>query len=84
VTVYAVAENQTDEVTASDPTFDGVEVTARTWGVLTRVGRNLLDDAVVSIAEHLAQKFGYAIADKQDQAGFNGTGTGAPTTTSPA
>jgi hypothetical protein len=36
VTVYAVAENQTDEVTDSDPTFDGVEVTARTWGVLTR------------------------------------------------
>jgi HK97 family phage major capsid protein len=75
VTVYAVAENQTDEVTASDPTFDGVEVTARTWGVLTTVGRNLLDDAVVSIADHVAQKFGYGIADKQDQAGFNGTGT---------
>jgi HK97 family phage major capsid protein len=75
VTVYAVAENQTDEVTESEPTFDGVEVTARTWGVLTRVGRNLLDDAVISVGEHVGQKFGYGIADKQDVAGFNGTGT---------
>jgi HK97 family phage major capsid protein len=75
VTVYAVAENQTDEVTESEPTFDGVEVTARTWGVLTRVGRNLLDDAVISVGEHVSQKFGYGIADKQDVCGFNGTGT---------
>ncbi len=75
VTVYAVAENQTDDVTDSDPTFDGIEVTARTWGVLTKVGRNLIDDAVISIADHISQKFGYALADKQDQAGFNGDGT---------
>lgn len=77
VTVYAVAENQTDEVTESEPTMDGVEVTARTWGVLTRVGRNLVEDAVINVAEHVAQKFGYAIADKADTAGFNGTGTSA-------
>jgi HK97 family phage major capsid protein len=75
VTVYAVAENQTDDVTESEPTFDGVEITARTWGVLTKVGRNLLDDAVINVAEHLAQKFGYAVADKTDTCGFNGTGT---------
>lgn len=77
VTVYAVAENQTDEVTDSDPGFDGVEVTARTWGALTKVGRNLIDDAVINVAEHVAQKIGYAMADKQDTAGFNGTGTAA-------
>lgn len=77
VTVYAVAENQTEEVPESEPTMDGVEVTARTWGALTRIGRNLLDDAVINIAEHVAQKIGYAMADKQDMAGFNGTGTSA-------
>lgn len=77
VTVYAVAENQTDEVTESEPTMDGIELIARTWGSLIRVGRNLIDDAVISIGEHVAQKVGYATADKQDQCGFNGTGTSA-------
>lgn len=75
VTVYAVAELQTDEVTDSDPTFDGVEIIARTWGASTRIGRNLLDDAVINVAEHVVQKIGYAVADKQDQTGFLGDGS---------
>jgi HK97 family phage major capsid protein len=75
VTVYAVSEYQTADVTASEPTFGGVELIARTWGGTTIITNNLLDDAVVSLAEYVGQKFGYAHADKQDQAGFNGDGT---------
>ncbi len=75
VTVYAVSENQTAEVTDSDPSFDGVELTARTWGLLTKVSRNLSDDAVINIGEYLSRKFGWAIADKTDRAGFNGDAT---------
>jgi HK97 family phage major capsid protein len=75
ITVYALGENQTAEVTESEPTFGSFEMAARTWGSLTRISRNLADDAVISIAEHLSQKIGYAHADKQDQAGFNGDGT---------
>jgi HK97 family phage major capsid protein len=75
VTVYAVAENMTDDITESEPTLGGVEVIARTWGALVKAGNNLLDDAVVSVGEYIGRKVGYAHADKQDQAGFNGDGT---------
>lgn len=75
VTVYPVSENQTSEVTESEPTTDGVELTAKTWGLLTRVSRNLNDDAVINLGEYLSRKFGYAVADAQDGAGFNGDGT---------
>jgi HK97 family phage major capsid protein len=75
VTVYAVAEDMTADVTESAPTFGGVELIARTWGALVRVGRNLADDAVINIAEYLSRKIGYGVADKQDLAGFTGDGT---------
>jgi len=74
VTIYAVSEDMASDVTASEPTFGSVEVIAKTWGALTRVSRNLADDAVIGIAEHVAQKIGYAEADKSDECGFNGTG----------
>lgn len=75
ITVYALGENQSTEVTESEPTFGSFEMAAKTWGSLTRISRNLADDAVISIAEHLSQKIGYAHADKQDQCGFNGDGS---------
>lgn len=73
VTAYAVGESQ--EITASDPTFSPVNLVARKWGTLTRVPSELNDDSVIAIADMLATSIARAHALKADQAGFLGDGT---------
>jgi len=75
ITAYAVGENLASAITASDQTYGGVEITAKTWAARTLVAMNLADDAIVRIGERLARDFAYAFADKEDEAGFNGDGT---------
>lgn len=68
----------TDENTApteSQPTFDAVTLRPRTLASFTLIPRNLADDAVVDLASIVARKMALAMATKEDQAGFNGTGT---------
>ena len=73
VTAYFVGEATAP--TASNMTFDSVNLTTKKLGLLTRITTELAEDAVVSIADLVANEFGYAIADKQDECGFNGDGT---------
>ena len=73
VTAYAVGESQ--EITASDPTFSPVNLVARKWATLTRVPSELNDDAVISIADMLATSMARAHALKADQSGFLGDGS---------
>jgi HK97 family phage major capsid protein len=75
VTVYAVGENPTSDVTASDPTFGNVEIVAKQWMGMCKVTRNLIADAVIDIAAYVAEKFGWSYAKKQDDAVFIGDGT---------
>lgn len=72
VIAYAVGESQ--EITASDPTFSPVNLVARKWGTLTRVPTELNDDSVIAIADMLATSMARAHALKADQAGFLGDG----------
>ena len=74
VVAYAVGESE--EITASDPTFSPVNLVARKWATLTRVPSELNDDAVIAIADMLATSMARAHALKADQAGFLGDGTG--------
>lgn len=73
VTAYFVGE--TDEITASDKTWDQVELTAKKLGALTRMSTDLSEDAIINIADDLAQEMAYAFSKKEDECGLDGDGT---------
>lgn len=73
VTVYFVGEATAP--TASNITFDSVNLIAKKAGALTQITGELAEDAVVSVADLVAEEFGYGFADKQDECLFNGDGT---------
>lgn len=60
-------------ITASTPAFNQVTLTARNLVALTKVSRNLANDAAVDIANMLADLMAYAFATAEDQALFLGT-----------
>ena len=63
------------EITASDATLGGAELMARKLSALVKVSSELDDDAVIEIGDMITQSMAYAMADKIDEAGFNGDGT---------
>lgn len=75
VTAYFVGENV--EITASDKSWDQVQLTAKKLAALTRLSREYAEDAVINVAEDLASEMAYAFAEKEDDCFFNGTGTSA-------
>lgn len=75
VTSYWVGE--TDEITASDADLGAAELVAKKLACLTKVSSELDEDAVVEVGDMLTQSMAYSMADKMDEAGFNGDGTSA-------
>lgn len=73
VTAYWTGEGS--EITASDPTLGEAELMARKLAALTKISSELDEDAVVSIGDMVTTSMAYAMADKIDEAGFNGDGT---------
>lgn len=73
LTAYFVGENS--EVTASDKGWDQVELTARKIACLSKFSSELSDDAVISIADDLANEMAYAFASTEDDCGFLGNGS---------
>ncbi len=73
LTAYAVTEAQ--QITDSDATMNQVSLTAKKWGTLTRISSELSEDAIIAVADFLANEIAYAHAVKEDQAGFLGDGT---------
>lgn len=63
------------EVTASDATFDNVELSAKIWGVANRVPNSLLEDSIIDLADAMAVEVAQAFAEAFDNAGFIGDGT---------
>lgn len=74
VTAYFVGE--TDAITASDKSWNQVELTAKKLGALTRMSTDLSEDAIINIADDLAQEMAWAFAAKEDACGIDGDGTG--------
>ena len=64
-------------VTESDPVWDNVTLTAKKCGILTRMSTELAEDAIVNLADTLADDFAQALASKEDNCGFIGDGTAA-------
>ena len=73
LTARPVGENV--EVTASDVTFDNVELTAKIWGVANRTPNSLLEDSVIDLADAMAVETAQAFSEAFDSAGFIGDGT---------
>ncbi len=72
VTAYYAGEGAA--ITASDKEWDSVELVARKVAALVKYSTELAEDAIISIGDDLAAEIAYAFADKEDEAGWNGTG----------
>ena len=73
VTAYFVGEE--DSGTESDKSWDNVQLNARKLMALTRMSSEYAEDAVIDVAEDLANEMAYAFAEKEDDCLFNGDGT---------
>lgn len=70
VTAYWVKEAAT--ITASNPTYDLVELVAKKLAALCIMSSEISEDSAINIADQLAFEIGYAFALAEDQAGFIG------------
>lgn len=75
LTAYPVGEG--DAITESTKSWDWVTLVAKKWGVLSTVTTELNEDAVINVGDDLSGEIAYAFANKEDDCGFNGTGTSA-------
>jgi HK97 family phage major capsid protein len=73
--VTAYWPGEADEITASDAGLGAAELVARKLACLTKVSTELDEDSVVDIAEMITTSMAYSMADKVDEALFNGDGT---------
>jgi HK97 family phage major capsid protein len=73
ITAYFIGE--TDAITASDKSWNQVELTAKKLGALTRMSSELSEDAVINMADDLAVEMAYAFAQKEDECFIDGDGT---------
>jgi len=62
-------------ITESDPTFNNVTLTARKAGIVTRVSSELAEDAVINLADYVANDQAYAFAVLEDTVLVDGAGT---------
>jgi HK97 family phage major capsid protein len=75
LTAYPRGENQA--ATESHQQWGNVEMTARSWDVLTRISNELSEDAVINLADDIANDGARAFATAEDNACINGDGTSA-------
>lgn len=73
LTAYPVGEGV--EITESEQSWGNVEMTARKWGVLTRISTELNEDALINLADDLANDGALAFATAEDNACIDGDGT---------
>ena len=73
LTARPVGENV--EVSASDVTFDNVELNAKIWGVANRTPNSLLEDSVINLADTMAVETAQSFSEAFDNSGFIGDGT---------
>jgi HK97 family phage major capsid protein len=73
LTAYFAGDN--DSMTASDKAWDSVGLTARKLYALCKYSSELNEDAIINIGDDLTDEIAYAFANKEDECGFNGTGT---------
>lgn len=73
--VTATFTGEATDLTESDPSWNRVNLVAKKVGVLTKVSSELAEDAIINIADLVADEMGQAFALLEDQVGFTGDGT---------
>ena len=73
LTPYFVGENT--EITESSQGWTNVELRAKKLACLAKYSSELSEDAVISLADDLANDMGMAFAEYEDRCGFIGDGT---------
>lgn len=73
LTAYFVAE--AGSITASDGTWDNVELVAKKLAVLARYSSEVNQDSIIDFGNTMADEIAYAFAQKEDDCGFNGDGS---------
>jgi HK97 family phage major capsid protein len=67
--------NEADALTASDKSWDRIELTAKKLYAFARYSNELSEDAVINLGDDLAGEIAYAFALKEDQCGWIGDGS---------
>lgn len=67
--------NENTALTASEVTFNQVTLTAHKLGRICLMSTEIADDAIINMADWLAEHFAYSFALKEDETGFTGDGT---------
>lgn len=75
ITAYFVGENE--EGTESDPTWDQIGLVAKKVMALTRISSEVNEDAVISMADKVAQEIARAFSTLEDTCGFTAVGAQA-------
>ncbi len=75
VTIYPIGENPAAAITQSQPSWSQVRLTAKKCGGLTLMSTEVAEDAVIDMADWLANEAAYAFSLFEDQCGFIGDGT---------
>lgn len=73
LSAYFVGEGASG--TESDAGWDNVSLVAKKLMVLTRMSSEVAEDAIIDLADQMAQEIAYAFAIKEDTVGFTGDGT---------
>lgn len=63
----------------SDDAFSQVSIGAYKLGTLIKVSNELLNDSVFNLEQYISKEFARRIGSKEEDAFFNGNGTGKPT-----
>ena len=74
-TAYFVGEGTT--VSESEPSYANVQLVAKKLAVGTRMSSEVVEDALVSLADAVATEFATSLAYKTDLCGWVGDGTGS-------
>lgn len=73
LTAYPMGEGAS--FTESDQDWGSIGLTARKWGVLTKISSELSEDTLISLADDLAVDIALAFATAEDTACIDGDGT---------
>lgn len=66
-------------ITESDDAFSQVAIGAYKLGTLIKVSNELLNDSVFNLEQYISKEFARRIGNKEEDAFFNGDGSGKPT-----
>lgn len=72
---YFIGEGSS--ITESEPTYSNVNLTAKKLAVACRMSSEVVEDALVSMADQVTMEFATSIAYKQDLCGWVGDGSGS-------